>query len=264
MPETALETFACELRAWRDRMGLTQEEFAAKLGYSDSLVAKVEQSIRTPTAEFAARCDDVTGAPGTFGRWQVRVARESYPAYFAPVLAFERDAVRIHGWGLGAVPGLLQTEDYARALIRVSRSRAGEDEIERLVAARLERQQILRRDRPPLLWYVLDESVLRRVVGGPAVMRGQLGRLAEAAAEPGIVIQVLPFATGEGTGADGPISVYEFPDAATVAYAECNRGGRLLEDRDEVAEMMTRVSMIRVFALSPRATAELISEMRVR
>ena len=93
MPDSALNTFAAELKAWRERMGLTQQAFADKLGYSLALVAAVEQCKRSPTPEFAARCDEVTGAPGTFTRWQVQVSRESYPAFFAPVLAFERDAV---------------------------------------------------------------------------------------------------------------------------------------------------------------------------
>ena len=96
MPDSALNTFAAELKAWRERMGLTQQAFADKLGYSLALVAAVEQCKRSPTPEFAARCDEVTGAPGTFTRWQVQVSRESYPAFFAPVLAFERDAV-LHG-----------------------------------------------------------------------------------------------------------------------------------------------------------------------
>ena len=145
MPDSALNTFAAELKAWRERMGLTQQAFADKLGYSLALVAAVEQCKRSPTPEFAARCDEVTGAPGTFTRWQVQVSRESYPAFFAPVLAFERDAVRIHGWELGAVPGLLQTEDYARALIRSGRPADGDSAIDRLVTARIDRQVILAR-----------------------------------------------------------------------------------------------------------------------
>ncbi len=260
--ETALETYAAELKAWRERMGLTQQAFADKLGYSPALVAAVEQCKRSPTAAFAKQCDDVTAAPGTFVRWQLQVARESYPAFFAPVLAFERDAARIHGWELGTVPGLLQTESYAHALIKVTRPHDSDDAVEQMVAARLQRQEIMTGDRPPLLWYVLDESALRRIVGGLPVMREQLDRLITAASQPGTVLQILPFATGEGIGADGPISVYEFSGAPTVVYTECNRGGRVIEDHAEVAEMMTKVSMIRVSALSPRTSLELIRKIR--
>src|SRR5579863_6841421 len=155
MSETALATYAGELKAWRERMGLTQQAFADKLGYSAALVAAVEQCKRSPTADFAARCDEVTGAPGTFVRWQAQVARESYPAFFAPVLAFEREAVRIHGWELGAIPGLLQAEPYAHALIKSGRPVDSDSAIDRLVSARIERQAILTGDNPPLLWYVI-------------------------------------------------------------------------------------------------------------
>jgi transcriptional regulator with XRE-family HTH domain len=118
MSDTALATYAGELKAWRERMELTQQAFADKLGYSAALVAAVEQCKRSPTADFAIRCDDLTGAPGTFVRWQIQVARESYPAFFAPVIAFERDAIRIHGWELGAVP-------KSRVLVRDTNDRTG-------------------------------------------------------------------------------------------------------------------------------------------
>lgn len=262
MPESALATFAAELKAWRERMALTQQAFADKLGYSVALVAAVEQCKRAPTADFAVRCDDVTGAPGTFVRWQGQVARESYPAFFAPVLAFEREAVRIHGWELGAVPGLLQTEDYARALISSGRPADSASAIDRLVAARIERQAILAGDNPPMVWYVIDEGVLRHVVGNPVAMGAQLDSLIEAADIPGIVIQVLPFTADNHAGADGPITVYEFTAAPTVCYTECYSGGRIVEAHEEVAALVTVISMLRASALSPRESRELIREIR--
>jgi len=138
VPDSALATFAAELKAWRERMELTQNAFADKIGYSLALVSAVEQCKRSPRPDFAARCDEVTGAPGTFARWQAQVARESYPAFFAPVLQFERDAVRIHGWELGAVPGLVQTEAYAEAVVRARNPSGSAEEIERIVSARMD------------------------------------------------------------------------------------------------------------------------------
>src|SRR5580658_6470035 len=175
---TSLAAFASQLRAWRQRAGWTQVELGQKMGYSPSLISGVETLDKPPTAEFAAACDRTfgtpgfdaqTGTPGTFLTVYELVAREAYPAFFAPVVSFEREAARIHGWELGAVPGLLQTDHYARALIRVSRPMDAESDIDRLVAARMERQAILAREhpRPPLLWYVIDEGALRRMVGGP-------------------------------------------------------------------------------------------------
>jgi Domain of unknown function (DUF5753) len=178
------------------------------------------------------------------------------------VIPFESKAVRIHGWELGAVPGLLQTEEYARSQIRVSRPQDSEAAVERLVQGRIERQEILSADTRPMLWYVLDESVIRRVVGGADVMDAQLEKLIAIASMGGTVIQVHPFEAGDQAGTDGPITVYEFADAPTVCYTECYRGGRVVEEHQEVADMMTTVSMIRASALSPRASLDLMRRIR--
>jgi transcriptional regulator with XRE-family HTH domain len=249
MSETALATYAGELKAWRERMGLTQQAFADKLGYSAALVAAVEQCKRSPTADFAA----------THARPGPATARESYPAFFAPVLAFEHDAVRIHGWEIGAVPGLLQCESYARALLRSVRQ-GSEDELERHVQARLERKTILFADKPVALWYVLDEGTLRRMIGGPDVMRDQLDCLIESAAS--MILQVLPFTASDQPGADGPITVYDFADAPSVCYTECYSGGRIVEGHAEVADLMRIVNLLRASALPPHESLQLIRQIR--
>lgn len=262
MRASALAAFASQLRSWRQQLGWTQVEMGTKLGYSASLISGIETIDKAPTADFAARCDEVFRTPATFATLQELAAREAYPAFFAPVLPFERDAIRIHGWELGAVPGLLQTEDYARALIRSGRPLDAAEEIDRLVAARLERQELVTTEKPPLLWYVLDESVVRRLTGGPAVMGAQLDRLLDASAGPGVVLQVLPFTADNHAGADGPISLYEFSQAPSVCYTECYGGGRIVEGRAEVADLMTVISLIRAAALSERASRELLCRIR--
>lgn len=262
--DSAASRYAAEQKAWRERMGLDQKGFAQALGFSIDLIRAVEQCKRTPTEPYASRCDAVTEAPGTFARWQAQVVEASYPSFFAPVIELERNAACIHGWELGAIPGLLQTEAYARAQIRVTRPYDSEDKVEATVSGRIRRQEILTREQPPVLWYVLDESILHRIVGSTQIMSEQLDHVLTACGRPGMVVQVLTFATGEGIGADGPISVYEFSDSPTVCYTECYRGGRLIEDRAEVAEMMTKINHIRVSALSPRASIERIREIRSR
>jgi transcriptional regulator with XRE-family HTH domain len=257
-----MAAFASQLRSWRLSMGWTQVEMGGKLGYSSSLVSGIETMDKAPTADFAARCDDVFSTPETFETLQGLVAREAYPAFFAPVIPFEREAVRIHGWEIGAVPGLLQTESYARALIRSGRPQDSADTIDRLVAARMERQEIVFSENVPLLWYVLDEGVLRHIVGGSAVMTEQLDRLVEVADAPGIVVQVLPFAADNHAGADGPIALYEFTESPSVCYTECYGGGRIVEGRAEVADLMTVISLIRASALSARDSRELILRIR--
>jgi transcriptional regulator with XRE-family HTH domain len=258
---TSLATFAGQLRAWRKKLGWTQVDLGNKLGYSASLVSGVETMDKPPTADFARACDRVLGTPDTFAALQELVAREAYPAFFAPVVPFEREAARIHGWELGAIPGLLQTEEYAHALIRVSRPMDSDAAIERLVAARMARQAIVTREHPPVLWYVIDEGIFRRLVGGPAVMGAQIDRVIEAASTPGIVIQVLPF-KADHAGTDGPISIYEFADAPTVCYTECYSGGRIVEGHAEVVDLTTVMSLLRAAALPPRESLELARQIR--
>jgi hypothetical protein len=160
------------------------------------------------------------------------------------------------------VPGLLQTEAYARALFRASRPQDGADAIDRMVMARLERQEILTGENSQMLWYVLAEGVLRQMVGGPAVMAGQLDRLIDVAGQQRTVIQVLPFAASDHAGRDGAIAIFEFAEAPTVAYTECYGGGRIVEAPDEVADLTTVVSMIRASALSREESRELMREIR--
>jgi len=262
MKTTALAAFASQLRSWRLHLGLTQVEAGMKVGYSASLISGIETMDKAPTADFAARCDDLFQTPGTFVTLQELVAREAYPAFFAPVIPFEREAIRIHGWELGAVPGLFQTHEYARALISSGRPMDSAEEIDRLVAARIERQEVVIGENPPLLWYVLDESVVRHVVGGRKVMAAQLDKLLDAACAPGVVIQVLPFAADNHAGADGPISLYEFRESPSVCYTECYGGGRIVEGREEVADLVTVINLIRASALPVRESRGYIRHIR--
>ncbi len=259
---TPLATFAAEVRAHRQRLGWSQVVLGEKIGYSGSFVSDVERCERQPALVFAQGCDREFGLPGSMVRLHELIQHNAYPAWFSPVIPLERKAVRIHGWQPFVVPGLLQTEEYARELIRVSRPQDSEAAVEDLVAARMERQAIVTGDDPPMLWYVLDEGILHRVVGSVETMDAQLERLIMAASAGGTVIQVLSFNAGDQPGADGPITVFEFPDAPTVCYTECYRGGRLVEDTSEVADMITTVSMVRAAALSPRASLELMRRIR--
>ena len=165
-----------------------------QLGYSNALVSQVEQEQKPPSAEFAAKCDNVFDTPATFADLQELVAREAWPSYFAPVIDSETRATQIHEWEQRVMPGLLQTEDYARSVIKAGQPRISPDELERKVASRLERQAIFARESGrPMYWVVIHEGVLRHVVGSPEIMQAQLGRLIDAADSPDIIIQVLPY-----------------------------------------------------------------------
>lgn len=255
--------FAAELKAYRSHRGWTQVQLGEKIGYSDSYISDVEREMRLPTAQLAERCDEAFGTPGTFKRWQEVAKQNIYPAFFAPVIPYEAKASRIDGWELGAIPGLLQTEAYAHAQISAAKPTDSHAAIERLVSARMERQEILNREDPPLCWHVVDESAFRRIVGNSAIMSAQIDKLVTLTDDPRIIIQVLPFKGGIGMGADGRMTIFEFPDSQPmVGYSECYRGGRLMEDKAEVSEMATQLNLIRASAISPLASVEWMRQVR--
>lgn len=254
--------FGAELKAQRLAKGWTQVELGKKLGYSGSFVSDVERSDRTAGEDFAKRCDEVFHLPGTFMRVWEDIQREAFPTWFAPIVPLEREASKIAGWELGAVPGLLQTEDYARSVIRARRPGDEEEAIESTLRARMDRQSILTKPKPPLLWCVIHEGVLRHVVGDYEIMANQLDRLIKAAESPGIVIQVLPYSAHDHAGVEGPLYVYEQLGKPTVVYTECFGGGRLIEDSQEISDLTTVMGMLRAAALSPRDSVALMRSIR--
>lgn len=157
---SALAAFAGQLKAWRKSKGWSQVALAAKIGYSDSLVSGVETLDKTPTLDFASRCDDEFGAPGTFVALHVLVSREAWPSYFSPVLEAEGRATQIHEWESRDIPGLLQTEAYARSVISAGSPRLSPAEIDRKVNGRLERQQIFKKDVPIMVLDFVDSPSL--------------------------------------------------------------------------------------------------------
>jgi hypothetical protein len=134
------------------------------------------------------------------------------------------------------VPGLLQTADYARAIFR-TRLKTTDDEIDEMVAARLRRQEVLARNNPPLAWVVLDEGVVRRQVGGRYVMSEQIGRLAELARQPNVVIQIIPASVGAHRGLEGAFDIADFPDLPSVGYREGAGGGHMVDDPKAVTAL---------------------------
>ncbi|GAA0323265.1 helix-turn-helix transcriptional regulator [Actinoallomurus spadix] len=224
---TALAYWGDELRFHREQAGLTQEGLGRAIHMSPSMVAMVETGRRAPRIEFIRACDQVLGTNGSLARLWKRIIKHSYLEWFRPFVEVESEATEMLEYEPQAVPGLLQTEDYARAQLRAGRPRDTDEEIEKHVAARMSRQEILTRNDPPFLWVVLDEAVLRRPVGGAAVMRDQLTRLVHASRSPHIVLQVLPFAVGAHPGTNGMMILFTLPDESKLVYAEALGGGHI-------------------------------------
>ncbi len=256
-----LAFFGAELRRQRVAAGLSQDELGRVIMFSGALVGRIEMAERMPSRDFADRCDEALNAGGFFGRFRELVKREAFPSWFGPFVEYEEKASKIHSWDQRFVPGLLQTEDYARAVVLAGRPREAREVLDRDVAARMERQAILARRSPPLLWCVIDEAVLRRPVGGAETMREQLKRLVEAAESQSIVLQVLPFSVTDHPGADGPLTILEFDSGPPVAYAEGWRSGRLAESAAEVADAVIVFDLIRAAALSRGGSLDLVHAM---
>ena len=184
------------------------------------------------------------------------------PAWFETYLGLESAALTIRTFEVQFVPGLFQTEDYARAVTRLGHHSATADEIERRVALRIKRQDVLARPDPPRVWAVMDEAVLRRPYGGAAVMRAQLRRLAEAAALPHVTLQAVPFTRGGHAGASGAFSILRFQerDLPDVVYIEHLTSAIYLEQRPDVEHYLGFMDRLSGHALTPAATSQLIEQ----
>ena len=185
------------------------------------------------------------------------------PGWFETYLGLESAALTIRTFEVQFVPGLFQTEDYARAVTRLGHHSATADEIERRVALRIKRQDVLTRPEPPRVWAVMDEAVLRRPYGGAAVMRAQLSRLAEAAALPNVTLQAVPFTRGGHAGASGAFSILRFQerDLPDVVYVEQLTSAMYLDKPSDVDRYVTAMDKLSAASAPPDQSRQIIRAM---
>jgi transcriptional regulator with XRE-family HTH domain len=257
---SALALFAAELQAARTRAGMSQDELAARISYSPSLVGMVESMRRVPRLDFAQRCDEALATTGTFARLHEHLRTAPFPSWFRPFVQHEAEAAALHWFEQTLVPGLLQTADYARALLS-TRVGASDEDVEQAVSARLERQAILDRDEPPLLWVIMDEAVLRRPVGGADVMRAQVEHLAEMAGRSNVVIQVIPYSVGAHEGVNGAFVIADFAVAPSIVYLETALTGLVVERPEDVASVRLTYDTLRSEAMPRAASLDLLREV---
>jgi transcriptional regulator with XRE-family HTH domain len=267
--------FVDEMRAMREARGWSQAELAVQTSYSESLIAMVETYQRAPTQGLARALDrafgtpgftddtsDGSGTPGTFGRLWQKLRTVSLPTAFRPFAEREAEAIAFRTFEHSLVPGLLQTADYARAVMATMPG-ATESGVEADVADRIGRQWILTRDDPPapLLWVLIDEGVLHRPVAPAAVMRDQLNHLIAISRLPNVTIQVVPYAAGGHTGLLGAFIVCDLPESKTIVFVEDVLGGRVAEDATAVSEVALRFSALRSDALPKATSRDLIAKV---
>ena len=257
---SALALFAAELQAARARAGMSRDELAARINYSPSLVGMVESMRRVPRLDFAQRCDDALGTTGTFARLHEHLRTAPFPSWFRPFAQHEAEATSLRTFELVLVPGLLQTGDYARALLS-TKVGATEDDVDQLVTARLERQIILDQDEPPLLWVLIDEEALHRPVGGHEVMQAQVEHLVEMAGRPNVVIQVIPREVGAHQGLAGAFVIADFASSPSIVYLETALTGLVVERQEDVAAVTLTYDTLKTEALPRAASLELLQEV---
>ncbi|MCB8907977.1 MULTISPECIES: helix-turn-helix transcriptional regulator [unclassified Streptomyces] len=252
-----LDYYGSELRRLREAAGLGQSQLGGIVFCTGSLIGQIENAKKVPTRDFSERIDAALMTGGVFTRLVGLVLRSQLPTWFQPYAEMEAKAAYISTYQSQMVYGLLQTEKYARAVLATGLP----DKLEELVAARLERQRILTRDRPPMVWVILDEAALRRPIGSPQIMRAQLAHLLSFREERWVRIQVLPFAAGEHASLIGSFNALRFDDDPDVVYTEDLISGHMTADLDTLREAALRYAHLQASALSVEDSAELI--MRV-
>lgn len=252
-----LDYYGWELRRQREAHGLSQGQLGDIIFCTGSLVGQIETTKKVPTRDFSERVDAALGTDGVFSRLIGLVLRSQLPTWFQPYAAMEAKATYISTYQAQLVYGLLQTEEYARAVLATGMP----DDLDGLVAARMERQRILEREQPPLAWAVLDEAVLHRPIGGHEVMRGQLAHLLEFTAHRWMRIQVLPFKAGEHASLAGSFNLLRFEDDPEVVYTEDVIAGHMTANPETVREAARRYAHLQAAALSVEASAALITRV---
>lgn len=241
---------------------MSQAQLAEMVNYVPSFISMVETADRLPKQEFTEACDRALGTGGILTRLLTQlIARDGAPEWFWPWIEIEREATSLRAFDPLIVYGLLQTREYARAIFRASQIGSDAD-VEQSVNARLQRQDILIREDPPMVVAVMGEEALRRPVGGPEVMRRQLEHLLEVSERHGNVrIQFVPLSVGEYDGLRGPFVIAELSETAESVFIDDSLNGRVVQGADHIAEVLRHWELIRSEALSQRQSMALVKEV---
>jgi DNA-binding XRE family transcriptional regulator len=250
--------FGAELRRYRKAAKLTQEELGERINYTGALIGMIETTLRTPTLQFAEMCDRVLETGGALARLWPLISL--YPARDPDLGGLEASAVSIRSMSPLVLPDLLQTSEYALAMLMGMVGAVPED-LGQSVATLMERQEILHRETRPLLWCVVGEVALRSPVGGREVMRDQLKALLAASESRSAVVQVVPLDAGAHPGLDGRLTLLSFADGPDVGYISGHGVTTLIEAADKLTACQYRYNLTVATALSPSHSADAIRAM---
>ncbi|WP_399088109.1 helix-turn-helix transcriptional regulator [Streptomyces sp. BBFR2] len=259
-PMTPAHYIGGELIRRREERGWAQKNLARQAGMSPSRIAQIERAHVPGTLENFQKIDLAFGdpAPGFFERfWRFAEGAPFFRSGFDQYVEYEKIAVSISEYSTSYVPGLLQTEEYIRALFRAGT--LGPDEAEAALVKRLARQEALTRtEDPPPAWFIFDEVVLARPVGEPGVMVAQLGHILDMAARPNVFVQVMPVSRGPHPALGGQMGILSLPDGPNVVYLEGSWTGYLVEETAKAAQCGLIYDRAQAMALSLEESASTI------
>ncbi|MFD5113167.1 Scr1 family TA system antitoxin-like transcriptional regulator [Streptomyces sp. NPDC058220] len=267
-PETSdsLKAFGEVVKAFRKRAGLTQEEFAPRVRYSVPTVASIEQGRRFPQREFVERAEEVLDAFGALRGAARHLSRQpGLASWFRQWARLEAEAVSLYTYECRVVPGLLQTESYARSVSFSVPPLPDEEELSQRIVARLARHELLSTGRkPPTAFsFIVEQGVLERHTGGAEVTRELYDHLLDLAERHwNVEFQLMPLRQPVHAGLDGPLQLLETPDNRWFGYSEGQENGRLISELKSISILQQRYAKMRSQALTPEDSVGLLKRMR--
>ncbi|WP_030903370.1 helix-turn-helix domain-containing protein [Streptomyces sp. NRRL F-5126] len=256
-----IATVGRQLRLRREAAGMRAGEFGVATGYGEDLVYKIEGGKRIPRPEYLDKADEVLAAGGLLAAMKEDVAKVRYPKKVRDLARSEAQAVELQLYDPLNVHGLLQTQEYARGLLRMRRPAYAEEEIERFASARMARKAVFERCPAPELSFVLEEWTLRRPLGGRPLLRGQLEKLLEIGHLRNVELQVMPMDREEHAGVAGGIEILKFETGAAVGRSPAVAGGRTVTEPRQLRILELRYGIIRAQALTPRESKAFIERL---
>jgi transcriptional regulator with XRE-family HTH domain len=250
-----------QIRVYRERSGLSQEELGERIKLSPTMLSAMERGARGIKRSHMEQIDSALGTRDLLTQAWDRTEGSGLPPWYRGAAELEREASEIQEYQPMVVPGLLQTEDYARHLIRVGLPNETPSGIDRLVHGRMQRQELLEAESPPRLLYVMDEATLRRPFGGRDLMCRQLTHLLEVSQKPHVMIHIVPFDTADHPGLSNGFALISVPAKGSILYIETRRIGTPTADADAVEDYVRLFGDLRGAALPRDTSHRLISQV---
>ncbi|WP_411080701.1 helix-turn-helix domain-containing protein [Streptomyces sp. cmx-18-6] len=259
---TSWQLVGAQLAHFRKLAGLTQAALAERVKVGEDTISSIEQGRRALQLDLATQLDELLDTKGALRIAVAKIPRkERYQALVKDFVQYEQDAVSLFSYQSQLIPGLLQTEAYARFIFDCNYPPLEEEEIEKRMTDRLNRQKILERKPRPILHFILEESILHTELGDPEVMREQLLHLRRCMDLPFVTIQIMPRNTPQHAGLAGPLVLLETPDHDQLAYIDGQLRGELYDEPADVSALMQRYGMLRSQALTVEASARLLDAL---